>query len=93
MRITKLNKRAQERQDEIQKKYMKLISGGMIVHFNCIGTNLNGWIQNLPPKGINLIQFIQTVYLNKKDRTAHWVGNSKLKELDINDFFKIKHMD
>ena len=24
---------------------------------------------------------------------AHWVGQSKLKKLDINDFFKIKWMD
>ena len=31
-------------------------------------------------------------YLNKNYRTAHWVENSKLKELDINDLFKIKQM-
>ena len=32
-------------------------------------------------------------YLNKNDRTAHWVGHSKLKELFINDFFKRKQMN
>ena len=33
---------------------------------------------------------LQFFYLNKNDITAHWVGHSKLKELDINNFFKIK---
>ena len=47
----------QERQDE-KNKNMKLISGGMIEDSNCIGTNLNGWIQNLPPENINPILFL-----------------------------------
>ena len=47
---TKLSKKSQENQDEIQKNYMKLISVGMIVNSSCSGTNLNGWIPNLPPK-------------------------------------------
>ena len=34
----------------------------------------------------------KTYYINKGDRTSHWVGNSKLKELDINDLFEMKHM-
>ena len=38
---------------------MNLISGVMIGNFNYIGTNLNGWIQNLPPKEITPIQFLQ----------------------------------
>ena len=59
LRRTKLIKKSQERQDEIQKNYMDLISGGMIGYSNCIGTNSNGWIQNLPPKGINPIQFFK----------------------------------
>ena len=63
LRRTKLSKKSQERQDEIKKNYMKLISGGMIGNSNCIGTNLNGWIQNIPPKEINPIQFIQKVLL------------------------------
>ena len=32
-------------------------------------------------------------YFNKNYITSHWVGHYKLKGLDINDFFKIKHMD
>ena len=59
LRVTKLGKTAQKNQDEIQKIYMKLISGGMIGNYNCIGTNLNGWIQNISSKVINPIQFLQ----------------------------------
>ena len=50
LRRTRLSKKAQERQDKIQKNYMKIISGGMIGDFNCIGKNLNGSILNLTPK-------------------------------------------
>ena len=75
-----------------KKRYIKLISGGMIGGSNYIGTNLNGRIQNISSKEINPIQFLQNVYLNKNYRTVHWVGHSKLKELDINDFFKRKQM-
>ena len=50
LRRTKLSKKAQERQDEIQKNYMKLISGGMIGNSNYIGTSLNGLIPNLTLK-------------------------------------------
>ena len=56
---SKWSKKAQEKQDEIQKIYMKLISGGIIGDSNYIGTILNGWIKKLSPKGINPIQFIQ----------------------------------
>ena len=34
--ISKLSKKAPEKQDKIQKNYMKLISGGMIVNYNYI---------------------------------------------------------
>ena len=51
---------------------MKLISGGMIGNFNCIGTKLNGLILNITPKNINPFLFLQ----------------SRLKQLDINDFLK-----
>ena len=32
-------------------------------------------------------------YLNKNDRTYHWVGHSQLKELDTIDIFERKHMN
>ena len=59
LKRSKLSKKAQEKQDKIQKNYMKLISGGMIVNSNYIGTILNGWIQKPSSKGINPIQFLQ----------------------------------
>ena len=62
LRITKLSKKSQERQDEIQKNYMKLISGGMIGYYNCIGTNLNGLILNKTTKELNPFLFLQFFY-------------------------------
>ena len=32
-------------------------------------------------------------YINNNDRTAHFVGHSQLKELDIGGFFKRKQMN
>ena len=32
-------------------------------------------------------------WINNNDRTAHFVGNSKLKELDIDNFYKRKQID
>ena len=32
----------------------------------------------------------KTIYINNNDRTAHFVGHSQLKELDINDLYKRK---
>ena len=69
---------------------MKLISGEMIGNSNGIGTKLKASILNLPPKYINLILFLQFFYINKSDRTAHFVVYYKLKELYINDSFKGK---
>ena len=60
---SKLIKKAQEKQDEIKKNYMNLISGGMIGNYNYIGTSLNGWIQNISSKGINPIQFLQKSFI------------------------------
>ena len=40
------------------------------------------------------IQFLQKMfYLNKNDRTDHWVGHYQLKELDNIDFFERKQMN
>ena len=55
----KLSKKAQQNQDKIQNIYMNIISGGMIVNSNYIGTSLNGWIQKISSKEINPIQFLQ----------------------------------
>ena len=45
LRISILIKKAQDKEDEIRKNYMKLISGGIIVNSNYIATRLNGIIQ------------------------------------------------
>ena len=71
---------------------MKLIGIGMIGNSNYIGTILNGSIQEMKSKGKNPFQFLQFFYINKGDRTSHWVGHSKLKDLCINDFFEGEHM-
>ena len=73
---------------------MNLIGGGMIGNSNCIVTNLNGLILNQPPTELNPFQFLNFfLYINKNDRAAHFVGHSKLKELDIDDFYKRKNMN
>ena len=41
------------------KNYMRLISGGMIGNSNCIGTSLNGLIQEVKSKGKTPVQFLQ----------------------------------
>ena len=50
LRRTKPSKKHKKVRMKFKENYMKLISGGIIVNSNCIGTNLNGWIQHLPPK-------------------------------------------
>ena len=45
LRISTLSKKAEDKEDEIEKSYMNLISGGMIINSNYIGTSLNGSIQ------------------------------------------------
>ena len=58
LRISKLCKKAQDKEDEIKKNYMKLISGGMIGNSNYIGRILSGSIQEVKSKGINPFQFL-----------------------------------
>ena len=52
----------------------------MIGDSNYIGTILNELIQEVKLKGKTPIQFLQKHYINKNDRTSHWVGHSYLKE-------------
>ena len=60
LRTPKISKKAQEKEDGIKKKYMKLISGGMIGDSNYIGTSLNGLIQEIKSKGKNLFSYLKT---------------------------------
>ena len=56
---SKLSKNHKRSRMKFKKNYMKLISGGIIINYNYIGTSLNGWIKNISSKGINPIQFLQ----------------------------------
>ena len=57
---------------------MKLIGGGMIGNYNCIGTSLNGLILNIPPKRVKLFYVSsKKFYIIKNDRKAHFVGHSR----------------
>ena len=58
LKRSKLSKKSQDKEDKFLKNCMKLISGGMIVTSNYIGTSLNGLIQEVYPKGINPFQFL-----------------------------------
>ena len=57
LRIPKLSKKEQDKEDEIKKNYMKLRSGGMTGNSNYIGTILNGLIQEVKSKGKTLFSF------------------------------------
>ena len=74
------------------EKYINLIVIGIIGKSNYIWTILNGSIQEVKSKGGKPISFLQYFYINKGDRTFHWVVHSDLKELDINDFFERKEI-
>ena len=92
LRRTKLIKKAQEKKDEIQKKLYEANKWWNDWIFQLNWHKLE-WVN---PKYLTKRDKTYSVssnkfYLNKNDRTAHWVGHSKLKELDINDFFEIKH--
>ena len=44
---------------KFKNNYMRIISGGMIVDSDYIGTGLNGLIKEVKLKGKNPIQFLQ----------------------------------
>ena len=56
---TKLSKKAQERDDLIEKNFMNIIGGGIIGYSNYIGTFLNGLILDITPKELKPFQFLQ----------------------------------
>ena len=88
LRISTLCKKAQDNEDEIWKKHMKLIISGMIGSYNYIGTSLDGLTQGSEPKEINPFSFSSwNFYFNKNDRRSHWVSHSKKIKLDTMDFF------
>ena len=53
-----------------------------------MGYNPKSTTKRVKPFSVSSNKF----YINNNDRTAHFFGNSKLKELDIEDFYKRKQM-
>ena len=90
----KLSKKAQESQDVIQKKLYEANRWWNYWKFQLYWNKLE-WVD---PKSIPKIVKPFSVsskkfYINNNDRTAHFVGNSKLNPLDIVDFYKRKQMN
>ena len=56
---SKLSKKSQDKGGEILKNCMELLSGGIIVDSNYIGTIFNRLIQKLLSKDINYFEFLQ----------------------------------
>ena len=66
----------------------------MIGNSNYIGTCLNGWIQNQPPKRVKPFSVSsKKFYINNNDRTDNFVGHSKLTPLDIVDLYLKKQIN
>ena len=59
----------------------------MIGNFRYTGINLSGWIQGVVMKEKSIL----CVFKNKikdNNKPAHWVCHSKLRPLEIDEFFK-----
>ena len=66
----------------------------MIGNYNYIGKCLNGLIQNQQLNELNHFQFLQKSSILKiNDRTANFVGHSKLTPLDCVDFYERKQIN
>ena len=90
----KPSKKAQERHDYIQKKLYEsnrwCNDRRLQFHWNKLE-----WVD---PKYIPKVfkpfsVSSKNLYISRNDRTYHFVGHSKLKELGIDDFYKRKQMN
>ena len=59
----------------------------MIGNYRYTGIKLSGWIQGFLTKKIDFV-CLQKVYIYN-NKPEDWVGHSKLRYLDIYEFFKI----
>ena len=91
---TKLSKKAQGKQDEIQKKLYEANKWWNVWRFQLHFHKLE-WVNQkyLTKRDTPYSVFSKTFYLNKNDITAHWVSHSQLKELDTIELFERKHMN
>ena len=90
---TKLSKKAQDRHDIIKKKYESnrwwnywrfQLHWNKLEWVDCKSTTNRVMAYSVSSKRF---------YIINNDRTAHFIGHSKLKELDIDDFYKRKQMN
>ena len=93
LRRIKLNKKSQERLDEIKKLYEanKWWNDWIFqLHWNKLE-----WVdpKSLMKRDKSYSVSSKNIYLDKNDIMAHWVGHSKLKELDTIELFERKKMN
>ena len=94
LRRSKLSKKAQERQDEFQKKLYESNKWWNDWKFQLHWKKLEWVDPKSNPKIVKLFSVSsKTFYISKSDRKDNFVGNSRLKELDIDDFYKRKQMN
>ena len=88
MKRKKLSKKAQERQNCIQKKLYESNSWCNDWKFQLHWNKLEWVDPKSTPKIVKLFSFSsKKLYIGKNGRTAHFLGYYKLKELDIDDFY------
>ena len=89
LKKTKQSKKVQERQDVIQKKLYGANMWWNDRRFQLHWNKLEWVDPKSTPKIIKPFYVSsKKLYISKSDRAAHFVGRSKLKELDIDDFYK-----
>ena len=93
LRITKLSKKSQENQYEIQKKLYEANKWWNDQKSKLHWHKLE-WVNSKPLNKRYKTYSVspKTFYLNKNYRTSHWVGHSDIKELYNNYFFERKQM-
>ena len=73
---------------------MKLIGREIIVNFNCIGKKLEWVDPKYNPKIVKPYYVSsKNFHVSKSDRKAHFFCHYRLKELDIDGFYKRKQMN
>ena len=80
-------------QNEIQKKLYEANRWWNDWRFQLHWNKLEWVYPKSNPKIVKHFFVSSKKYISKSYRTAHCFGHSKLKELDINDFYKIKLMN
>ena len=91
LKRTNIIKKAQKRHDVIQKKLYEANRWWNDWKFQLHWNKLE-WVDPIStPKRVKPYSVSsKKIYISKNDRTDHFVGHSKLKELDINNFYERK---